>query len=198
MISSPDFIKNELIDASSALTELLRNNKVIANIELASQIMTQAIKLGGRIYACGNGGSLCDAMHFAEELTGRYRKNRPPLPATAIADASHLACVANDFGYLHVFSRWIQAHGRSGDVLVAISTSGKSPNVIEAVRVAKKNGLKVIALTGVPDCELGECSDVHIACKAGNWADRVQELHIKIIHIWIALIERELYPDLYK
>ena len=192
------FVKCELQDAYLALGDLLSNEDVISNIVLASHIMIQSIKLGGRVYACGNGGSLCDAMHFAEELTGRYRMNRPPIAAEAIADASHLACVGNDFGYLHVFSRWIQAHGRKGDVLVAISTSGKSANIIEAAKIAKTKGLKVIALTGAPDCELGQYSDVHVACKAGKWADRVQELHIKVIHIWIALIENGLYPKLYK
>ena len=192
------FVKCELHDAYLALADLLNDEDVISNIVLASHIMIQSIKLGGRVYACGNGGSLCDAMHFAEELTGKYRMNRPPIPAEAIADASHLACVGNDFGYVHVFSRWIQAHGRKGDVLVAISTSGKSANIIEAAKVAKTKGLKVIALTGTPDCVLGECSDVHVACKAGKWADRVQELHIKVIHIWIALIEKGLYPKLYK
>jgi D-sedoheptulose 7-phosphate isomerase len=141
---------------------------------------------------------MCDAMHFAEELTGRYRKNRPGLSATAIADPGHLSCVANDFGYENVFSRYVESHGRKGDVLLAISTSGKSPSVLNAARAAGTLGIKVIALTGRANSELEALADLCISCPAGPFADRAQELHIKIIHILIELIERHFYPENYE
>jgi D-sedoheptulose 7-phosphate isomerase len=137
-------------------------------------------------------------MHFAEELTGRYRLDRPAFPAIAIADPSHIACVGNDYGYQYIFSRYLEAHGRSGDVLLAISTSGTSKNVIEAAKTAKAQKLKIIALTGKPECHLAELSDIHIPTPAGSYADRVQELHIKVIHILIELIERRLSPENYQ
>ena len=132
---------------------------------------------------------MCDSMHFAEELTGRFRENRPAIAATAISDASHMSCVGNDYGYEFVFSRYLEAHGRKGDVLLAISTSGTSKNVIRAAEVAKSRGVKVVALTGKDVCLLGDMADLHIATPAGKWADRVQELHIKVIHNLIHLIE---------
>ena len=135
---------------------------------------------------------MCDAMHFAEELTGRYRSDRPAIAATAISDSSHLSCVANDYGYEFVFSRYLEAHGRPGDILVAISTSGSSKNVLIAASSARKLGMKVVSLTGKDQCELGKISDIHIATPAGSWADRVQELHIKVIHNLIDLIESNL------
>ena len=140
---------------------------------------------------------MCDAMHFAEELTGRVRKDRPAYAAVAIADPSHLSCVANDFGYDFVFSRYLEAHGRPGDVLLAISTSGTSKNIVKAAEFAKSSGIKVIALTGHEVCRLAELSDFHMATPAGTFSDRVQELHIKVIHILIELIERSLAPNNY-
>ena len=148
--------------------------------------------------SCGNGGSLCDAMHFAEEMTGRYRQNRRPYRAQAIADASHLACVANDFGYEDVFSRWVEAFGKPGDVLLAITTSGTSKNVVKAARTARERGVKVIALTGKAGSEITKLADIAVVTPGGAWADRVQELHIKVIHILIELVERELDPKNYQ
>lgn len=141
---------------------------------------------------------MCDAMHFAEELSGRFRKDRPALAAVAISDPGHLSCVSNDYGYEFVFSRYLEAHAREGDVLLAISTSGKSPNVLRAVDVARGRGVKVIALTGKRECPLAEVSDILLASPAGAYADRVQELHIKMIHIMIELVERQLFPQNYK
>jgi D-sedoheptulose 7-phosphate isomerase len=141
---------------------------------------------------------MCDAMHFAEELTGRFRNNRAGLGAVAMSDPGYLSCAANDFGYEHVFSRFLESHGRGGDVLLGISTSGSSKNVINAAKHAKENGIKVIALTGKDDCELGALADVHIATASGfPFADRVQELHIKVIHILIEQIERQIFPENY-
>ena len=140
---------------------------------------------------------MCDAMHFAEELTGRYRRNRPGIAAVSISDPSHISCVANDFGYDFIFSRYIESHGREGDVLIAISTSGKSPNVVKAAEAAKALGVKVIALTGKPGSLLEGLADVCICAPGGDFADRVQELHIKVLHILIELIERKLSPQNY-
>lgn len=140
---------------------------------------------------------MCDAMHFAEELTGRFRRDRPGIAATAISDPTHITCVANDYGYDQVFARYIESHGRAGDVLLAISTSGKSPSILVAAQMARKLGMLVIALTGTAGSPLEDLSDVCISCPGGNFADRTQELHIKIIHIMIELVERELYPANY-
>jgi D-sedoheptulose 7-phosphate isomerase len=144
---------------------------------------------------------MCDAMHFAEELTGRFHRDRPALSAIALADPSHLTCVGNDYGFDKVFSRGVEAHGRAGDVLLAISTSGTSPNVLEAVRAAKARGIFSISLTGRPRSLLSEIADIDI-CAVGDESspqptERTQELHIKIIHLMIELVERELFPDLY-
>ncbi len=140
---------------------------------------------------------MCDAMHFAEELTGRYRKNRRGYPAVAISDPSHLTCTANDFGYDYIFSRYLESHGNPGDCLLAISTSGKSPNVLKAAETARFSGIKVIALTGKAGSEMESCSDVCICTPGGSFADRVQELHIKVIHILIEMVERHFHPENY-
>jgi D-sedoheptulose 7-phosphate isomerase len=140
---------------------------------------------------------MCDAMHFAEELSGRFRGDRPALAATSISDASHISCVSNDYGYEFIFSRYLEAHARVGDALVAISTSGTSKNVLNAVAVAKQKGVKVIGMTGNLKCPLAEASDILLATPAGVHADRVQELHIKLIHIMIELVERQMFPGNY-
>lgn len=191
------YVKASLEEARAGLDALIANDTVICKIAEAGHIIAQSQREGGSTYSCGNGGSLCDAMHFAEEMTGRYRSNRLPYRAAAIADASHMACVSNDFGYLEVFSRWIEAFGKKEDVLLAISTSGKSANVLKAAQAAKARGMKVIVLTGRDGTELCQIADVAIVTPAGAWADRVQELHIKVIHILIELVERELAPENY-
>ena len=191
-------VENALTEARWALDELLNNRQALAAIDQAGQLMAQTIKAGGKIMSCGNGGSLCDAMHFAEEMTGRYRKNRPAYAAVAIADASHIACVGNDYGYEYVFSRYVEAHGRPDDVLLAISTSGTSKNVLKAIEAARSRGVTVVAMTGKADSPVAQLADVAIVTPAGKWADRVQELHIKAIHIMIELVERELNPENYR
>lgn len=190
-------VTNALLDARLALDNLLSNQKMIERISDAGELLVSALKKRQHIYSCGNGGSLCDAMHFAEELTGRFRDNRKPFAATAISDVAHMACVANDFGYQFVFSRYLEACAHEGDVLLAISTSGKSINVIEASKVARKIGMKVILLTGVEDSPLEELADIAIVTSGGAYADRVQELHIKVIHILIELIERNIVAKNY-
>ena len=187
-----------LREARAALDALLANQSAVDAIGEAGRMIAAAFTRGGRVFSCGNGGSMCDAMHFAEELSGRYRLDRKPLPATAISDPGHLSCVANDYGYEQVFSRYIEAHGRAGDCLLGISTSGTSRNVLAAAESGKAQGLKIIALTGRPESPLGALADIEICTPAGRFADRVQELHIKVVHILIELVERELFPENYR
>ncbi len=195
---SREVVRATLQQAHAALEALLADEAMLANIERAGALLAAAFAAGGKVYSCGNGGSMCDAMHFAEELTGRYRDDRPGYAATAIADASHLSCVGNDYGYEQVFARYVQAHGRSGDVLLAITTSGTSKNVVAAAKQARELGVKVIALTGKPDTPITELADIAIVTPGGKYADRVQELHIKVIHILIELVERKLAPGNYE
>jgi len=186
-----------LAEAQAGLQALVSNEATLGQIENAARLMAAAIKNTGCLISCGNGGSMCDAMHFAEEFSGRFRKNRKAVRALSISDPSHLSCTANDFGYEFVFSRFIEAHGRTGDVLLAISTSGTSKNVMRAAEAAKACGMKVVAMTGKAGSALGALADVEISTPAGSFADRVQELHIKVIHIMIEMVERELFPENY-
>lgn len=195
---SKKHVLKALTEAREALDALMADEATLEAVSLAAHRMAQAIRVGNKILSCGNGGSLCDAMHFAEEMTGRYRQNRPGYAAIAIADASHMSCVGNDYGYLDVFSRYVEAVGQKGDVLLAITTSGTSANVIKAVEAAKAKGMIVVGLTGKKDSALAQKADIAIVTPAGRWADRVQELHIKCIHIMIELVERELAPENYQ
>jgi len=183
-------IQNELTEASEVLQKFLSDEQNFKKIEQAARLMSSAIKNGNKIISCGNGGSLCDAMHFAEEMTGRFRENRNPLPAVAISDPGHLSCIANDYGYEYVFSRYIQALGRNGDVLLVISTSGNSENVINAITEARNNKIKVIALLGKDGGKMAGSANVEILVPHNGYADRIQEIHIKIIHVIILLIEK--------
>lgn len=195
---SKEHVKAALIQARDALEALIAADETQEAIVEASELMIEAIRSGHKILSCGNGGSLCDSMHFAEEMTGRFRIDRPGYAAIAIADASHMSCVGNDYGYRDVFSRYVRAVGQPGDVLLAITTSGTSANVIDAVDVAHEKGMKVVGLTGKFESPLAQKADVAIVTPAGRWADRVQELHIKTIHILIELVERTLAPENYK
>ena len=190
-------IMASLSEAQSALDSLLKNADALKKVEEAATLLIDVFSRRGRVYACGNGGSMCDAMHFAEELTGRYRLDRGGLAATAISDAGHLTCVGNDLGYEQVFSRYIDAHGRPGDCLVALSTSGTSKNILRAATAAKSLGMHVIILSGKQNSALAEMSDIYVNTPGGKFADRVQELHIKILHILIELIERHFFPQNY-
>ncbi len=193
---SPHILQT-LTDARAALDALIANDTTCRAIDAAGHLLADTFERDGRAFSCGNGGSMCDAMHFAEELSGRYRNNRRALGAVAISDASYMSCVANDYGYEHVFSRYLEAHARKGDVLVAISTSGSSGNVLAAVRAARQIGMKVIGLSGKPGSTLGTLADVDICTPGGAYADRSQELHIKVIHILIESVERRLFPENY-
>ena len=185
-----DFIKQELLEAKTVLERFLADEKQLENIQKAAELMIEAVKNNKKIISCGNGGSHCDAMHFAEELSGKYRNNRRALPAMAISDASHISCVGNDFGYEFVFSRYLEALGQEGDVLVGFSTSGNSANVIRAVETAKAKNMKTIILTGNNGGKLAGKADVEVCVPHFEYADRTQEIHIKIVHIFIALIEK--------
>jgi len=175
--------------------QTLANFQTEANFSLIAQaadLMSQAIQNGGKIISCGNGGSMCDAMHFAEELSGRFRDNRRALAAISISDPSHLSCVSNDYGYDFVFSRFIEGLGQANDVLLGISTSGNSKNVILAVEAAKAKGMKTIVLTGKDGGKLAGLADIEIRAPHSNFADRAQEIHIKVIHSLILGIEHSL------
>ncbi|MFP2770690.1 D-sedoheptulose 7-phosphate isomerase [Oceanisphaera sp. KMM 10153] len=187
-----DLIRSELTDAAEVLHRFLADDANIQAIESAAKLLADRFKAGGKVLSCGNGGSHCDAMHFAEELTGRYRENRPGYPAIAISDPSHLSCVANDFGFEYVFSRYLEAVGREGDVLFGLSTSGNSGNILRAIEAAKAKGIKVIALTGKDGGKMAGLADVEIRVPHFGYADRIQEVHIKIIHILIQLVEKEM------
>ncbi|NEM99648.1 D-sedoheptulose 7-phosphate isomerase [Pontibacter burrus] len=182
----------ELEQAQQTLANFIADKNNLSAIEQAAITMAAAIKAGGKIISCGNGGSMCDAMHFAEELTGRYRDDRQALPAISISDASHMSCVGNDYGYDHVFSRYVQALGNAHDVLLAISTSGNSANVLKAAEAAKAKGMLVVGLTGKDGGKLAPLCDVEIRVPHFGYADRVQEIHIKVIHILIMLLEKQL------
>ena len=188
--SLPDLIRAELSEARAVLDHFLAEPAHLARIAEAAEVMAQSLKNGGKILTCGNGGSLCDAQHFAEELSGRYRADRRALAAIALTDASHLTCVANDYGFEFVFSRFVEALGRPADVLLAISTSGSSPNILRAAEAAKAAGMTVVALTGKDGGQLAALSDVEIRVPHTGFADRIQEVHIKVIHILILLIEK--------
>ena len=190
MQSLQTLIHQELNEAQTVLSTFMADGENIAAIERAARLMADALKRGGMVMSCGNGGSLCDAMHFAEELSGRYRNDRSGLAGLAIADVSHLTCVGNDYGYEFVFSRFIEGLGRPGDVLLGLSTSGNSANVIWAVEAARQQGMSVVLLTGKDGGKLAGRADVEIRVPHFGYADRIQEVHGKVIHVLILLIEQ--------
>ena len=175
--------------AREELERFLADPHTVPSIGKAAEIMSECLSAGGKIMSCGNGGSLCDATHFAEELTGRFRDDRRPLPAMAINDPAYITCVGNDYSFEEVFSRWVEAFGKSGDVLLAISTSGTSKNILKAAEVARRLGMKVVALTSKKGKPLAELADVVVTAPDAPHSDRIQEIHIKVIHILIQSIE---------
>jgi D-sedoheptulose 7-phosphate isomerase len=190
------FIRASLSEAQQTLNTFIEDDNNIRLINEAIQHFVASFKNNGRVFSCGNGGSMCDSLHFAEELTGRYRKDRAPLPATGISEAGHITCIANDFGFDHIFSRFVEAWGQKGDCLLAISTSGNSANVIKAVEVAKSKDMKIIGLLGKDGGKLKSMVDVALVIPS-SITDRIQEVHIKCIHIFIEGIERQLFPENY-
>ena len=190
-----DLIKHSLQEAHEELMAFMTNSVNIAVIAEAGHIMSQTLKEGGKIISCGNGGSLCDATHFAEELTGRYRFNRRSLPAIAINDPAYMTCVGNDFSFEDIYGRYVEGVGQAGDVLLAISTSGNSENILWAVEAAQEKGMKVIGLTSEGGNKLSAVADVAVCAPRSAFSDRIQEIHIKVIHILIQLIEAELQVE---
>ncbi len=187
-----DHIKQHFEQAKTVLDTFLSDEQNFKRIEAAGQMLVQAIRNGNKLISCGNGGSMCDAMHFAEELSGRYRDDRPPLAAISISDPSHLSCVGNDYGYAFVFSRMVEAIGKTGDVLFAISTSGNSENVLNAIQSAKAKNIQVIGLTGKDGGKMASLCDIEIRAPYTPYADRAQEIHIKVIHAIIDYVERHI------
>lgn len=185
-----DLIRQELNEAQQVLNNFVANENNIRTVEQAAQLMAEALKNGNKIISCGNGGSHCDAMHFAEELSGRYRDERRSLAAIAVSDVSHISCVGNDYGFDYIFSRFVEGLGNQGDVLLGISTSGNSANIINAVKAARDKGMKVVILSGKNGGKLAGVADVEIRVPHFGYADRIQEIHIKVIHILILLIEK--------
>ena len=192
MTKYKNLIARELEQAKTLLETVLSDEALLTELARAIDFMTKATNDGAKIISCGNGGSMSDAMHFAEELTANFRLKRKALPAMAISDPAYLSCVANDFGWEQSFSRFVEAFGKEGDVLFAISTSGNSLNVINAVKEAKSKGMYIISLTGNLGGEVGNLSDVELRVPHQGNSDRIQEIHIKLIHIIIAGIESNL------
>jgi D-sedoheptulose 7-phosphate isomerase len=190
MEDKTDFFNNIFNEAAKVLQDFINNG--FEKLAIAGDIMVNAIKNGNKIISCGNGGSMSDAMHFAEELTGKFREERKGIPAIAISDPAYLTCTANDYGYDKIFSRFVETFGEKGDVLLAISTSGNSPNVINAALAAKEKGMKVVALTGKDGGKLKNMADVEIRVPHNGYSDRIQEVHIKIIHSLIQYIEENI------
>lgn len=179
-------------ESARLANDLLGNSAFLESMEKGAAVLIDALRQEAKILSCGNGGSMCDAMHFAEELSGRYRDDRPPLAALALSDASTMTCVGNDYGFDQVFARQINALGRPGDVLLAISTSGNSGNILEACRAAKAVGMQVVSLTGNGGGALRTMSDVDVCVPWSGYADRIQEVHIRCIHSWIDAMEQAL------
>ncbi|MEL6535446.1 MAG: D-sedoheptulose 7-phosphate isomerase [Bacteroidota bacterium] len=192
-MSFVSLIREELRTASAVIDAYLADEANLEYLEQVAQVLADALKAQGKIITCGNGGSHCDAMHFAEELSGRFRENRPALAALAISDPAHISCTANDFGYEEVFARYVEAIGQPGDVLVCISTSGNSPNILRATERAHTKGMKVLALTGNAGGELAAKADYELRVPYSGYADRIQEMHIKLIHMLILLIEKMMF-----
>ncbi len=188
--------QNSLQEASQLLSQFLNEPGTIPLLEKFSQVLINAYENNSKVFICGNGGSHCDAMHFAEELTGRYQKDRRPLGALALGDASHVTCVTNDYGFEHIFSRQLEALARKGDILIGLSTSGNSKNLIVAFEKAKSLGIPTVALLGKGGGPLKAVSDLAIVVP-GKTSDRIQEIHMTILHTVIETIERRLFPENY-
>ncbi|MBN2362506.1 D-sedoheptulose 7-phosphate isomerase [candidate division WOR-3 bacterium] len=192
-----EWLENSLTDAIKTLRDFTENESNVKNIAEVSNVLAQCFARGGKALICGNGGSACDSMHFAEEFTGRYRKNRKPLPVISLSDSSHITCVGNDYGFEEIFSRGVEAYGTKGDVFVGLSTSGNSPNIVRAHETAIKTGMKTILLLGKGGGALSGKADIEFIVK-GATSDRIQEVHMTVLHIVIEGVERILFPENYE
>jgi D-sedoheptulose 7-phosphate isomerase len=183
-------ISENFKQAQDVLDAFIADENNFQKIATAAELIAAALSKGNKVISCGNGGSMCDAMHFAEELSGRFRNDRKALAAVSISDPSHISCVGNDYGYEYIFSRYIEGLGNEGDVLLAISTSGTSKNVVRAIEAAKGKGMQVISLTGKTGGVMADLSDIEIRAPFTEYADRAQEIHIKVIHSLIHAVEQ--------
>ena len=198
-LSGPDIraaLETSLKEARDALARFHSDPVQIANLAAISAALATCFQSGQKVLACGNGGSACDALHFAEEFTGRFRKHRRALPVIALTEAAHMTCVANDYGFDEVFARGVEAFGKPGDLLLAISTSGNSPNVIRAVETAKGLGMDTILLLGKTGGKLKGAGTYEIIVASGT-TERVQEIHMLALHVLIESVERMLFPENY-
>ena len=196
-MSTSDVVRASFEEAASVQAAFRQSPDGLPMVERFAALAGETLRAGGKLMSCGNGGSMCDAMHFAEEWTGRFRGDRDALPAIAFSDPSQLSCIANDFGYDQVFARSVEAYGKAGDLLLAISTSGNSPNVLHAVQAAKAREIKTVGLLGKGGGELKDQVDVAIVVPEATTSDRIQEVHIQVIHIVIEAVERQLFPANY-
>ena len=196
-MSNASPIRAALDENAAVMRAFVADAGCMTSVERFADVAEATFRKGGTIYACGNGGSMSDAMHFAEEWTGRFRADRSALPALAFSDASHMTCIANDFGFDQVFARMVDAYGKPGDALLAISTSGKSPNVLAACRAAKKKGVAVVGLLGKGGGPMKDLCDVAVVVPLATTSDRIQEIHIKVIHAVIEAVERRMFPGNY-
>ena len=187
-----ELVRAAASEAASRFDSLARDERSIGQIAEAGRLLAACLAGGGKVITCGNGGSMCDAMHLAEELSGRFRADRRALGALALSDPGYLTCVGNDFGYDEVFARGVEALGRPGDVLVAFTTSGASANVVRAVAAARRIGMVAVAVTGRDGSAVEEAASCTVVTPGGRWADRVQELHALVIHSLIELVEHSL------
>lgn len=196
-MTGSDPIRGAFADAAATLQAFLASPDGLVGVRRFADAAHAALQRGNKLLSCGNGGSMCDAMHFAEEWTGRFRGDRDALPAIAFSDPSQLTCIANDFGFDQIFARSVAAYGKQGDLLVAISTSGNSPNILEAVRVAKERGVTTVGLLGKGGGKLLDQVDIPIVVPLATSSDRIQEVHIKVLHIVIEAVERRMFPKNY-
>lgn len=196
-MSAPDTVRGAFEDAARTLEAFLADPACLEGVRRFVDAAERTVRSGGLLMSCGNGGSMCDAMHFAEEWTGRFRQDRSAIAAVAFSDPSHLTCIANDFGYEEVFAREVEAYGKPGDVLVALSTSGNSPNILRACEVARERKVTTVGLLGKGGGELLGQVDIPIVVPHATTSDRIQEIHIKVLHIAIETVERELFPENY-
>ena len=190
---SIDKIVHAIKESRNGINKVLENHETIENIQKAAELIVETISNKSKIFSCGNGGSMCDAMHFSEELSGRFRENRRGLSAVSISDPSYLTCVSNDFGFEYVFSRFMEANSKKNDLLFAISTSGSSKNILKVCDYCRNNNIKVITLTGKENSEVAKYSDINISTPNGCYSDRVQELHSIVIHIIVEMVENQLF-----
>ena len=178
------------------LENFIKEEEERRETEKVAKELADVFTKGNKVLICGNGGSNRDALHFAEEFTGRFRGDRKALPAIAISDSSHITCVGNDYGFDYIFSRGVEAYGKEGDMFFGISTSGNSPNVIKAVEAAKKLGMKTCVLLGKDGGKLKGMCDYEFIIP-GKTSDRIQEIHMMILHIIIEGVERIMFPENY-